>query len=101
MAADYQVPAPGAQSLNDIPSPGDPVFALAARLLGSETSWEVAHARADIATAIQAGDLEVEEGSAVFVLDLVGVSSAGVRLYRTIERHVGNTVDYGFVRTFK
>jgi len=36
----------------------------------------------------------------LLVLDLLGVSADGTRMYRTVEHHVEGTVDLGFVRTF-
>lgn len=99
MLTDYLVPTPGAVDLSDIADPAEPVFNLAERLIGSPPTWEVAHARAENATADLAGDLEIEVGSAMLVLDLLGISANGRRLYHLIEHHVGDAVDFGFVRT--
>ena len=100
MLAEYQVPAPDARDLSDVTNPAAPVFELAARLLDSETAWEVARARVEVPSEAMADELEVELGTPVFVLDLMGLSSDGTRLYRTVERHVGDAVNYGFVRSF-
>ena len=100
MFADYVVPAPGARSLSDIEGPADPIFTLAERLLGSPATWEVAHTRALATTVEMAVDAEIAVGTPLLVLDLLGVSSGGLRLYRNVEHHLPGTVDFGFVRTF-
>lgn len=101
MVADYLVPAPGAASLSDVERPADPIFTLSERLLGSPPTWEVAHTRAINVHHEMARDAELPDGTAVLVLDLMGVSASGLRLYRTIEHHVPGTVDFGFVRTIQ
>ncbi|POM23518.1 Pyruvate dehydrogenase complex repressor [Actinomadura rubteroloni] len=101
MLADYQVPVPGARGLSDISAPDDPIFDVAARVHGAPPAWEIAHTRAETADARLAGDLETDPGSPLLILDLLGVSTKGLRLYRTREHHIGNAVDYGFVRTFR
>jgi GntR family transcriptional regulator len=100
MIADYQVPAPEARDLSEVVEPTAPVFELAARLLGASTAWEVARAHVEIPTDVLAAELEVPASTPVFSLDLMGLSRDGTRLYRTVERHVGSAVEYGFVRTF-
>jgi DNA-binding GntR family transcriptional regulator len=100
MLTHYVLPTPGATDLSEVTDPADPVFDLAERLLGSLPTWEVAHATAENATDDLAIDLEVDVGSAMLVLDLLGISANGQRLYNLIEHHVGGTIDFGFVRTF-
>lgn len=101
MVADYVVPAPGARSLDDIDRPADPIFTVAQRLLGSAATWEVAHTRATNAEGSMARDAELPGGAPLLVLDLLGVSASGLRLYRTMEHHVEGAVDFGFVRTIQ
>lgn len=100
MFADYLVPAPEARSLSDVERPADPIFEVAERLLGSPATWEVAHTRAVVAAGDAAVDAEVPDGAPLLMLDLLGVSAAGLRLYRTKEHHIQGTVNFGFVRTF-
>ncbi|MFD3702103.1 GntR family transcriptional regulator [Nocardia sp. NPDC058658] len=100
MVSDYQVPAPGAASLSDIEDPGGPIFDVIGRVLGSTPQWEVARSSAALPTPQMAADLEIDAHTPIFVLDLMGVSANGTRLYRTIENHAGSAIEYGFVRTF-
>jgi DNA-binding GntR family transcriptional regulator len=101
MVSDYVVPVPGATTLSDVEGPEDPVFEVARRVSGEAPIWEVANVRAAVVTSEHAEDLEIEPEGAALVLDLVGVSSKGRRLYRIVERHIGDAVAFGFVRTFR
>lgn len=100
MLADYVVPTPDAAGIDDIDDPSAPVFDLAERLIGAAPTWEVAHTRARTADPGLARDMEIDIGDPLLVLDLLGVSATGVRMYRTVEHHVDGAVDFGFVRTF-
>jgi GntR family transcriptional regulator len=78
-----------------------PVFELASRLSGEEIGWEVALPGAVSAAGDLAAWLHVQEGTAVWTLERVGIGRTGHRRFLALEYHLPNVVEYGFVRPLR
>ena len=81
--------------------PTESILILAERLRGEPVTWELA-----LPTAVPADDaiaevLNVEPGAPLLLLETIGLSANGRRLYRSHDYHVPGAVPQGLVRNVR
>lgn len=78
--------------------PADSLFTLAQGLTGDVVDWEIAYPSAANLRRSEARHMNSRVGTAVMVLELVGVGRKGRPRYHALELHRPGVVRYGLVR---
>lgn len=76
------------------------LFDVASEIWGEALAWEVVLPGAEAASTADARLMDLEEGSPMLILDLLGIAATGRRVFAAEERHRPNAVKFGFIRTF-
>ena len=81
--------------------PAESILILAERLRGEPVTWELALPTAVSADDEIAGVLNVGSGAPLLLLETIGLSAKGRRLYRSHDYHVPGAVPQGLIRNVR
>lgn len=81
--------------------PAESILILAERMRGEPVTWELALPTAVSAPGVIAGVLRVEAGAPLLLLETIGLSVNGRRLYRSHDYYVPGIVPQGLIRNVR